>query len=172
MVVIPDIEAAHRCVHALRRIREDLPILARLHQQRYRALLAEAGATEVVQPEVEAALTLVRHSLDHLGVDHQAGRRYLEQIRAHWPEAYRTEAAAEPLGIQEVVLRNPALAGRTLRDAAVRERTGATIVSVRRRDGREVTNPGPDEPLHAEDRIFAIGTSEQLALLQELCEGE
>ncbi len=93
VVVIPEFEAAHRCVHALRRIREDLPILARLHQQRYRALLVEAGVTEVVQPEVEAALTLVRHSLDRLGVDHQEGRRYLEQMRGHWPEAYRAEAA-------------------------------------------------------------------------------
>ncbi len=67
VVAMPDVEAAHRCVHALRRIREDLPILARLHQRRHRALLLEAGATEVVQPEVEAALTLVRHSLDRLG---------------------------------------------------------------------------------------------------------
>jgi len=170
VVVIPEFEAAHRCVHALRRIREDLPILARLHQQRYRALLAEAGATEVVQPEVEAALTLVRHSLDRLGVDHQEGRRYLEEMRGHWPEAYRAEAVAEAVGAQEVVLRNPALAGRTLRDAAIRERSGATIVTLRRGD-REMTNPAPEEMLQPEDRIFAIGTAEQLALLTQLCEG-
>ena len=171
VVVIPEVEAARRCVHALRRLREDLPVLARLHQQRHRALLFEAGATEVVQPEVEAALTLVRHSLDRLGVDHHAGRNYLQQARGHWPEAYRGEVGVEALETREVVLRNPALAGRSMQEAAVRERTGVTIVGVRRRDGREVPNPGPDDPLHLDDRIFAIGTSEQLTLLQHLCEG-
>src|SRR3970040_1943250 len=81
-------------------------------------------------------------------------------MRGHWPEALRAEAVA----------RNPDLAGRTLRDAAVRERTGATIVSLRRGD-REATNPAPEEMLQLEDRIFAIGTAEQLALLVQLCEG-
>jgi len=168
VVAMPDVEAAYRCVRALRRIREGLPILARLHQRRHRALLLEAGATEVVQPEVEAALTLVRHSLDWLGVDHHAGRHYLEEARGHWPEAYRAEAVVETLGAREVVVRNPALAGRTLREAAVRERTGATIVSLRR-GALEVTNPAPEEVLRQEDRLLAIGTVEQLALLAALC---
>src|SRR3989304_5358576 len=75
-----------------------------------------------------------------------------------------------PRGAGEVVLPTPALAGRTLRDAAIRERSGATIVTLRRGD-REMTNPAPEEMLQPEDRIFAIGTAEQLALLTQLCEG-
>ncbi len=52
----------------------------------------------------------------------------------------------------------------------MRERTGATIVSLRR-GAREVTNPAPEELLHQEDRLFAIGSAEQLALLAALCAG-
>jgi hypothetical protein len=49
-----------------------------------RQRLFEAGATEVIQPETEAGLTMIRHSLDHLGVDHAQGRHYLEEIRLFW----------------------------------------------------------------------------------------
>ncbi len=33
-----------------------------------------------------------------------------------------------------------------------------------------MTNPAPEEMLHLDDRIFAIGTADQLALLAQLCE--
>jgi CPA2 family monovalent cation:H+ antiporter-2 len=84
VVAIPDDEAAHRCVSALRRMREDLPIIVRVTQEEARPDLLAAGATEVILPEVEAALTIVRHSLDRLDVDHSEGRRYLEEVRRHW----------------------------------------------------------------------------------------
>lgn|GEM_PF-2334965 len=101
VVAVPDFRAAYRCVRALRELAPDLPILARGHQSRHRALLLEAGATEVIQPEVEAALTIVRHSLDWLGVDHEAGRAYLKEARRHWPEALRAEGFAEGLQARE-----------------------------------------------------------------------
>jgi hypothetical protein len=41
----------------------------------------------VIQPETEAGLTIVRHSLDRLGVEHHEGRQYLERVRRHWAAA-------------------------------------------------------------------------------------
>ncbi|MDR7521782.1 MAG: cation:proton antiporter [Armatimonadota bacterium] len=93
VVAIPDFDAAHRCVRALRRMSEDLPILVRVHHVGHRARMLDAGATEVIQPEVEAGLTIVRHSLDRLGVDHAEGRRYLEGVRRHWSAASDEEAS-------------------------------------------------------------------------------
>jgi CPA2 family monovalent cation:H+ antiporter-2 len=84
VVAIPDFEAAHRCVRSLRRMKPDLPILVRVNREAYRARMLDAGATEVIQPETEAGLTIVRHSLDRLGVDHHEGRQYLERVRRHW----------------------------------------------------------------------------------------
>jgi CPA2 family monovalent cation:H+ antiporter-2 len=94
VVAVPDSDAAHRCVRSLRRMRPELPIIARVHHARDRAKMLDAGATEVIQPEVEAGLTMVRHSLDRLGVDHQQGRQYLEDIRRHW-SAVRDDMALE-----------------------------------------------------------------------------
>jgi CPA2 family monovalent cation:H+ antiporter-2 len=84
VVAIPAADAAYRCLVTLRRLRPDLPILVRAHALQDRERLLEAGATEVIQPETEAGLTMIRHSLDHLDVDHAEGRRYLEEIRQYW----------------------------------------------------------------------------------------
>ena len=173
VVAIPEFEAARRCVTALRALRPDLPILVRVHQQRHRAELSGAGATEVVQPEVEAALTIVRHSLDLLGIDHRLARRYMEGARAHWPEAARAEGVSgDALQAMEVVVQDPALEGQSIEQAHIRERSGAAIVSITRADGREIVNPRPDERLQAGDRLLAIGTREQLDSLRHICEEE
>lgn len=83
VVAVPSTEAARRCVGALRRMRRDLPIIARVHQADQGDLLAQAGATEVVQPEIEAALTMVRHTLVRLGIDPARVTEYLEEARRH-----------------------------------------------------------------------------------------
>src|SRR2546426_579897 len=147
-----------------------LPILVRVHQHRHHAELSEIGATEVVQPEIEAALTIVRHSLDLLGVDHRLARRYMEGARAHWPEAMRSEGASgEPLQAMEIAVRDPALEGQSIEQAHIRERSGAAIVSSTRTDGREIVNPRSDERLRAGDRLLVIGTREQLDSLRHIC---
>jgi CPA2 family monovalent cation:H+ antiporter-2 len=92
VIAIPGVDAAHQCVRTMRRIRPDLPILVRVNQEAYRDRMLDAGATEVIQPETEASLTIVRHSLDRLGVDHCQGRQYLERVRRHWSAAIPEEA--------------------------------------------------------------------------------
>ncbi len=170
VVAVPDPGAASRCVREVRNLAPQVPVLARVHHATSRALLLEAGATEVVQPEVEAALTMVRHSLDWLGVSHEAGRAYLKRARAHWPELVRSEGFVEGLQAREVVVRNPQLVGRSLRQARLYERTGAVVATVTHPDGREVVNPPLEEVLRRGDRLVAMGEPEQLEALERLCE--
>ena len=53
----------------------------------------------------------------------------------------------------------PALAGVTLAESGVREKTGCTILAVRS-GGQTRTNPNPQEPLPANGEILIIGTLE------------
>ena len=55
-------------VQAVRRLREDLPILVRAIDDTHLEALLEAGATEVVPETLEAALTLVSNTLHRLNV--------------------------------------------------------------------------------------------------------
>jgi voltage-gated potassium channel len=57
------------------------------------------------------------------------------------------------------------LGGRTLREAHVRDRTGALVLAIRGPDGRFATNPEPETVIQPGDVLIAIGTAEQVAAL-------
>ncbi|MFW6045753.1 MAG: TrkA C-terminal domain-containing protein, partial [Natronomonas sp.] len=60
----------------------------------------------------------------------------------------------------EIIRTNaPGLAGTTLADAAVRERTGATVVAIDR-NGEIVANPDPEVPIQREDVLVVAGSDE------------
>jgi len=52
----------------------------------------------------------------------------------------------------------PELAGQTLRGAAIRDRTGATVVAIER-DGELLTNPEPDLRMKENDQFIVTGSS-------------
>lgn len=57
--------------------------------------------------------------------------------------------------------------GATIRDGALRTRTGASIVAVVRGDST-LPAPGPEHVFEARDVVVAVGTTEGLAQLREL----
>lgn len=69
----------------------------------------------------------------------------------------------------ELVAGSPG-AGHTIRDLALRSRTGATVVTVRH-NGNNTVNPGPDTILEPGDQLLLVGTAEQLQAADELLRG-
>ena len=61
-----------------------------------------------------------------------------------------------------------AIAGKTLREANLRQATGALILAIRDPDGLFDTNPDPDTVIHPHHVIIAVGTDEDLKRLLEL----
>ena len=85
-LVIVALPGVHEAVLTLRRVRAlngHAPILARAHGDREAHDLMAVGATEVIQPEIEAAHTLIRHALQALAVSKPKTLAYLEASRAH-----------------------------------------------------------------------------------------
>lgn len=62
------------------------------------------------------------------------------------------------------------LEGQTIGEAAVRKRTGASIIAILR-DGRAVPNPQPDERIAAGDTLVVVGDREQVGRLGALLRG-
>ncbi|MDH3306716.1 MAG: potassium channel protein [Acidimicrobiia bacterium] len=60
------------------------------------------------------------------------------------------------------------LEGKTLRSAAIRELSGATIIGIEDAGQRVSLNPDPDRPLITGDVLVALGTPEQVAKLDAL----
>jgi CPA2 family monovalent cation:H+ antiporter-2 len=79
IVALPNIKPAILTVRRLRIINPQVPILARAHGRTEAEHLMAVGATEVIQPEIEAAATLIRHALTHLALPKERILDYLEQ---------------------------------------------------------------------------------------------
>lgn len=164
IVALPEIDRARLAVAAARHLNPAVPILARAHSAREAGQLRRAGATEVIQPEAEAAVTLIRHALERLGFGKSQALAYLERLR----DMREAEPAAEPApstlpGVAEVVLPDGPLAGQSLAAARVRERFGVTVLSVQRADGSTLLNPSAETVLRPGDRLRVFGLPRQIA---------
>ena len=60
------------------------------------------------------------------------------------------------------------IAGTSIRDAKVRDRTGALVLALRDEDGTFTNNPAPETVIRAGQVIIAIGTPDDLDTLEEL----
>ncbi|HEX7135922.1 MAG TPA: potassium channel protein [Iamia sp.] len=140
-----------------RAMRADLFIVARSRGTDAEGKLHRAGADRVVNPQSiggsrMAAFVLRPHVAEFLDV--VMHERTLE---------FRLEEV-------EVTERSP-IAGHTLRDSHLRDRTGALVLALRHPDGTFQTNPTPEVEIHAGLVIIAIGTQIELDALVELVRG-
>jgi voltage-gated potassium channel len=71
--------------------------------------------------------------------------------------------------MQEVaVTADSPLAGKSLRDADLRQRANVLVLALRHADGTFTTNPDPDTVIEPKQVIIAVGTDDDLARLELL----
>ena len=87
VVTIPDDAAAAIVVGSARHLAPDLPIVARASTQASVTELLRLGAKDVIHPELEGGLEIVRHTLLRLGYPEPECRKYSDVVRA---ESYDT----------------------------------------------------------------------------------
>jgi voltage-gated potassium channel len=64
------------------------------------------------------------------------------------------------------------LAGTTIREARIPDRTGLLVVAVRKGgSGGFIANPGPEEKIDPDDVLISMGTMEKIFTLRKLAEG-
>ena len=139
-----------------RALRPDLFIVARVRVDESIEKLRRGGADRVVNPQSiggtrMAAFVLQPHVTEFLDVvmhDRDIEFR-LEEV---------TVAAASPI------------VGKSLRDARIRERTGALVLALRDERGTFSTNPSPDARLSGGLVLIAIGTPDELVALARLAD--
>ena len=146
--------------------------VARAHSTAARDGLADSGATEVIEPELEAAATLIRHALRKLALPQPRVLDYLTRFRGAMNPAAADAGAglstAEALPeVHEVMLGAGALSDQSLGEARVRERFGVTVVSVERPGGEAVLNPSADTHLRPGDRLRVFGLPEQVVAFRQ-----
>jgi len=137
-----------------RELNPRLKIVARATDERSVGKLRRAGVDRVVLPETiggrRMATVLLRPAVMEFVnalTGGESGGRRLEEF---------------------AISRDSPLVGKTLRDWSVRQRTGATIVGIKRGGEPVMLNPTADTTLAAGDTLIALGYDEQLRKLREL----
>ncbi len=139
---------------AAKSLRPDLQVIARARSDTSEPKLRRAGADRVVNPQ-------------QLGGDRMASFvvqphvvEFVDVVMHDGTLEFRLEELA--------VSADSPLAGRTIRAAQIRDRTGALVLAIRRPDGGFLTNPSPDDVIDAGNVLISVGTAEQLAELAQV----
>lgn len=138
-----------------RSLNPDLFIVARSSHETSEAKLLRAGADRVLTPNVIGGRRMAAMLMQPVVSD------FLDLVFHGDGVEFR---------LQEVQLRpESSFVGMTIKDAQVRESTGAYILAIQQHGGAVNTNPSPDTALEARDRLVVLGTTAQIdALMQVL----
>lgn len=139
-----------------RALRPDLFIVARVRVDESIEKLRRGGADRVVNPQSiggarMAAFVMQPHVTEFLDVV-----MHDRDIEFHLEEV--------------TVVPSSPIVGNSLREAQIRERTGALVLALRDESGRFSTNPSPDTRLDGGQVLIAIGTPRELAALAALAD--
>jgi CPA2 family monovalent cation:H+ antiporter-2 len=153
VVVLNDPRATLHAVRVAREVGPQSIIIARARYVGETAALLAAGADEVVAQELEASFTIIER------VTREARLPRPKRGGAVLPAGLDVESAVVPEGAW--------IAGRSLIEADLRRRTGATLVAFTRESATAV-HPSPDDVLQAGDILTLVGSEPQLAAAREL----
>jgi CPA2 family monovalent cation:H+ antiporter-2 len=179
VVTLPEQSATEMVVAAARELAPSLPIIARASTRTGGERLARLGEVEVIQPELEGGLEVMRHTLLLLGYPAVQVQQFTDTARrdSFDPTSSRTQEylLLEKLvgairGI-EIVWRGlepgSLLAGKTIAEASLRATTGASVIALIRQGSLEA-NPKANTMLTTGDILGLLGNREQIAAAEPL----
>jgi CPA2 family monovalent cation:H+ antiporter-2 len=182
VVTIPEEATAGVIVVAARDEAPDLPMIVRGATAGGVKRLALLGAQQVIHPELEGGLQIVRRTLLQLGFPLSKVQEYADVVRGDYYDSSINTAqerqllhdllsASDNIGITWLRLENNnPLVGQSLAEANLRATVGASVVAIMR-DRELITNPEPQAILRANDLVGLVGNEGQLKAAQKVLAG-
>jgi CPA2 family monovalent cation:H+ antiporter-2 len=179
LVTVPIISVTEAIIDQVRRIKPAMRIVARAEGAEQLRDLQQKGLAEVVQPELEAGLEMVRQSLLHMDYGVTEVHRVSTQLRqemyaplfgvdSDYQKLVQLGAAGQLFDFVWVEVQpGCSLDGYSIADLGLRSRTGATVVGIMR-DGQMIPNPAPSTAIEASDLLAIAGTPDQRRALEVL----
>ncbi len=184
VIAISDPSATRRMVRVARELNPKVHIIARTRYVIEIPELTRLGANVVIPEEFETSIEIFARVLAHYNVPRDEIERLVSEIRASHYQALRPGGGARPrltltgtlgampqMHVERVVLGEEApVAGQTVADTALRSKTGALILAVRRGES-DLATPGPDFRLAVGDVLVVVGQPQQIKSAYRLLTG-
>lgn len=179
VVTVPDETAAEIIVASAHELAPHLPIIARAATTAGVAHLVKLGAREVIHPELEGGLEVLRHTLLALGYPLLEVQQYADAVRHdQYDPAISTHEehrvldqllrSVRGLEIAWVLMgRASSLTGQTLVEANIRAKTEASVIAILRNQ-EIIANPKSATILQAGDVVGLIGEASHVAEARSL----
>ncbi|MCG8348283.1 MAG: cation:proton antiporter [Chloroflexales bacterium] len=182
LILVPDEIGIKLIANQVRRLNPQLHIVARAAHLEQLTELHQIGVHEVVQPEFEAGLEVMRQVLVHFDIAATSIQRFSDTVRyeLYAPLYQGIEPSQTLLQVRHFRRANrlleiewfplhdeSPLIGQSIGDLHLRSRTGASVVAVLRGE-QVIANPGPDYVFSKGETLAALGTPEQRAALYAL----
>ena len=179
VITLPEEAAAEIVVAAARELAPKLPIIVRASTRSGVTRLAALGAQDVIHPELEGGLEVVRHTMLRLGLPATQVERYADAVRQdHYEEIVSTPEehsvldqlmqAARSMEIAWLTLDTSSpLVGQSVAEANLRERTGASVIAVSR-NRLLIANPKSAFEFQEGDLVALIGDASQVSAAERL----
>ncbi|HEY6092101.1 MAG TPA: cation:proton antiporter [Gemmatimonadales bacterium] len=183
VIAISDPAATRRMVRVAREVNTKLYIVARTRYVVEIPELTRLGANAVIPEEFETSIEIFARVLAHYNVPRDEIERLIGEIRASHYQALRpgnrprltltgTLGAMPQMHIERIILSPDAPAvGLTLADTALRSKTGALILAVRRGES-DLATPEPTFRLAAGDVLVVVGQPKQIQGAYRLLTGQ
>lgn len=140
-----------------RALRPGLVIIARARNEESKSKLLRAGADRAVNPQ-------------RIGGRRMAAFALQPEVTEFLDVVMHDETLEFQIEQVDITPGSP-LAGRTVREAALRDTTGVLLLAVRTDAGRFVADPPPETRLEAPATLIAFGTPGQFEALRKKAEG-
>ena len=182
VIAISDPSATRRMVRVAREINPKVYIIARTRYVVEIPELTRLGANVVIPEEFETSIEIFSRVLAHYNVPRDEIERLVSEIRASHYQALRPGArprltlsgalgAMPQMHIERIVLSAKAPAvGQTIAETALRSKTGALILAVRRGES-DLATPGADFQLDAGDVLVVVGQPQQIKSANQVLTG-
>jgi len=183
LVTVPVAFDVELIVRRARQLDPKLRIVARAAQLAQLEALRALGVYELVQPEFEAGLEMVRQTLAHFGVAALEIQSFTDGVRRErYAPLYtrntdarlldRLRHASRSMEIEWITLEAESpLVGKGVGEASIRQNTGVSIVTLLRGENAQ-SNPGPELIFEAGDVVAVLGTSAQRDAFRSLAADE
>lgn len=179
VVTVPDEAAAEIIVASAHEIAPQLPIIARAATTSGVAHLVQLGARDVIHPELEGGLEVLRHTLLALGYPLLEVQQYADAVRRdQYDLAVSTHEEHRVLDRLLHAVRGmeitwneldsaSSVAGKTLAEANIRAQTGVSVIAILRNQ-QVIANPKSATVLYPGDIVGLIGETGQIAEARQL----